>query len=83
MALALLKAPNIPMPAHVYRVHRRACPNPWKDRYTTAAEAHRVVTDILTRNKHTKKNRIPQGVYECRCGGFHLSDARRVVALGG
>ncbi|QNJ56925.1 hypothetical protein SEA_REINDEER_134 [Mycobacterium phage Reindeer] len=83
MALALLKAPRVTMPAHVYQVHRPTCPNPWKTRFATAAEAHRVSMDILAKNKRAKKNRTPQGVYECRCGGFHLSDARRVVVLGG
>ncbi|QSM01167.1 hypothetical protein SEA_NANOSMITE_143 [Mycobacterium phage Nanosmite] len=82
MAMAVYQYPPVEMPPHVYSHRRASCPNPHKDWFATEFEAMQVSDHINTRKRKSHCKRTPQAAYPCRCGGWHLSDARRVEVMG-
>ncbi|AEK10037.1 hypothetical protein FDH96_gp130 [Mycobacterium phage Rey] len=81
MALALLKCPKVDMPAGIYAHFRDNCPDPYKVPYQTEGDANYATARINARRPQsaTSTNIAP---YRCRCGVWHVSDARRVRVLG-
>lgn len=60
----------------------RYCPSPHKDAFANRGEAKAVVKAMVQRNKRGKTKVMPPAPYQCMCGAVHLSDPRRVRALG-
>lgn len=56
------------------RSHRRCQWFPTKVRYTDYESATRALKDVQRKSKRTT---VPVRVYECQCGGFHLTAQRK------
>jgi hypothetical protein len=59
---------------------RRDCPTPFKQRFSIRREAREASLEIRDRmRRQTGRKRVAKNrpaVYECRCGGWHLTSKR-------
>lgn len=59
------------------------CPTPFKLRFVSRREARLAALDIAERRKarrgHKRVVRRGPSIYECGCGGYHLTSGRKVA----
>ncbi|ABE67723.1 hypothetical protein Wildcat_143 [Mycobacterium phage Wildcat] len=47
------------------------CPNPYKEAFSTKAQAKKAIRDMERRARRGKGKARPMQVYHCQCGYFH------------
>lgn len=52
------------------------CPTPYKDSYPNRGAARKVMRDMRSRARRSKRKYSPVEPYDCYCGGVHLTTKR-------
>ena len=67
----------------------RACPTPLKFRFTSRREARLAALNMADRRRTANRqgrgrrrataSRVSSTIYECACGGYHLTTSRKIT----